>query len=127
MHKKWIPTKENVELVIEKIDPENIYTRQQAIEGLGIAGSAFDRYVRLNSMWIAYGNPIVAGRMVLYPGAELVAQFRRLQDPAMALHLFDLYYHSSDREILDELGKSREEVFAKGTYLELGGWKGVNY
>lgn len=127
MHKKWLPTKENIEIVLNKIDPQKLYTRQQAIDEFNIAGSVVDRYVRLNSLWIAYGKPVTAGRMVLYPGEELVKQFHRLEDPTIALHLFDLYYHASDEDILNELGKSRDEVFADGTYLELGGWKGVNY
>lgn len=127
MHKKWLPTKENIEIVLNKIDPQKLYTRQQAIDEFNIAGSVVDRYVRLSSLWIAYGKPVTAGRMVLYPGEELVKQFHRLEDPTIALHLFELYYHASDEDILNELGKSRDEVFADGTYLELGGWKGVNY
>lgn len=127
MRKKWLPTKENIEIVISKIDAEKLYTRQQAVDEFGIAGSIFDRHVRLSSIWIAYGKPVTAGRMVLYPGEELIKQFHRLEDPAIALHLFDLYYHASEKSILTELGKSRGEVFADGTYLELGGWKGINY
>ena len=127
MHKKWLPTSKNIEVVISKIDPEKLYTRQQAIEELEIAGSIFDRCVRLNSLWIAYGKPVAAGRMILYPGIELNKQFHRLEDPMITLRLFELYYNKTDAEILKKLGKRREEVFADGTYLELGGWKGINY
>lgn len=127
MRKKWLPTKENIEIVISKIDAEKLYTRQQAVDEFALAGSIFDRYIRLNSIWIAYGKPVMAGRMVLYPGEELVKQFHRLEDPTITLHLFELFYRASDERILNELGKNKEEVFADGTYLELGGWKGVNY
>ncbi len=127
MHKKWLPTKENIEIVISKINAEKLYTRQQAIDEFEVAGSIFDRYIRLNSIWIAHGKPVMAGRMVLYPGEELIKQFHRLEDPTIALHLFELFYHASEESILSELGKKKEEVFADGTYLELGGWKGTNY
>lgn len=127
MHKKWLPNRENIEAVVNKIEAEKLYTRQQAIEELEIAGSIFDRQVRLNSLWVAYGKPVKAGRLTLYPGDELIKQFHRIEDPDSTLRLFDLYYHASDDEILKQLGKTREEVFANGTFLELGGWKGLNY
>ena len=127
VHTKWLPTKENIETVVSKISPGKLYTRQQAIDELGIAGSIFDRYIRLNSSWLAYGKPVMAGRMTIYPGEELVRQFRRLEDPTVALHLFELFYHASEEEFQQEIGASRDEVFAEGTYLTIGGWKGVNY
>ena len=107
MHTKWLPTKENIETVVSKISPGKLYTRQQAIDELEIAGSIFDRNIRLNSMWLAYGKPVMAGRMTLYPGEELVHQFRRLEDPAVALHLFNLYYRSSEEEVQQEIGVPR--------------------
>lgn len=127
MHAKWLPTKENIEIVVRKISPEKLYTRQQALDELGISGSVFDRYIRLNSMWLAYGKPVIAGRMTIYPGEELVLQFRRLEDPTVALRLFDLFYHASEEEFQKEIGVPRDEVFAEGTYLTIGGWKGINY
>ena len=65
MRKKWLPTKENIEIVISKIDAEKLYTRQQAVDEFGIAGSIFDRHVRLSSIWIAYGKPVTAANFSL--------------------------------------------------------------
>ena len=127
MHKRWDPTAANIKQVLGHIDHDKLYTRQQAIDELGLSGSAFDRSVRLNSLWLAYGQPAMAGRMTLYPGQELDKQFRRLGDPTAALHLLDLYYHASDDEFLREIGTPRTEVFAEGTYLAIGGWKGTDY
>lgn len=127
MHKRWDPTAANINQVLGLIHHDKLYTRQQAIDELGLSGSAFDRSVRLNSLWLAYGQPAMAGRMTLYPGKELDKQFRRLGDPTVALHLLDLYYHASDDEFLGEIGKPRAEVFAEGTYLAIGGWKGTDY
>lgn len=127
MYTKWLPTRENIEAAIGKIDPTKLYTRQQAIETMELAGSIFDRHVRLNSLWLAYGKPARAGRLIIYPGEELIRQFRRLEDPTIALRLFELYYHANDEEFQQEVGTPRDEVFADGTYLAIGGWKGVNY
>lgn len=133
MHAKWKPTKKNLEAVIARVDPEQLYSRAEACEQLDIPGSAFDRYVRLNCIFLALGNTKKSGRFTFYLGRELIEQFERLKSGYAALELFNYYYHpvkESDTikdKFFERYERKWDSVFAKGTYLELGGTKGTDW
>lgn len=133
MRAKWKPTKENIDAVVKKIDPAKLYNRNDACKETGLAGSIFDRYVRLNSLFLAYGQTVKSGRFTFYQGKELIEQFERLRDGKAALELFEFYYHpnmpsnQAQKKFLVKFGMSMDMVFAEGTYLELGGWKGSDW
>lgn len=127
MREMWRPTVENLDDAASGVDPDALYNRNEACAATGMAGSVFDRYVRQNSLFIAYGETIVSGRFKFYPGREIIKQFDRLKDGRVALELFSLYYGATDEEFAERVGKPKSEVFAEQTYLLLGGWKGRDW
>lgn len=132
MRAMWKPNSADLDEMVAGINPDELYNRNDACKamtlgGAKVAGSIFDRAVRLNSLYIAYGKVVESGRFKFYPGSEIVKQLERLRDGRASFELFKLYYEATDEEFVEKVGKPKSEVFADGTYLQLGGWRGRDW
>ena len=124
MRKKWEPK----DATIENIDKNHVYLRTEASERLGMSENVFSREIKDNCLFIAFGNTVISGKTVMYPGQELLDQIERLQDDRESLELIaSLMRHTPQKFKKDHNGKSKAVVFEEGNYLNGLGWCGSDW
>lgn len=103
-------------------DPREELTRGEATELMGMSTGAFAREVKDNQMFIAMCEPRLTGRASYYKKQDLIDHMRRLQkgeEPALLLYNRTAL---SDKDFKKKYGKTKEQVFRKGSYLVVGGY-----
>lgn len=124
MRKMWKPQ----DAPIENINPDQVYSRTEASQKLGMAENVFAREIKYNCLFIAFGKTVTTGKFVLYPGSELIAQIERLKDPIATGDLIHSLSHDSHARFEeDHNGISKTTVLKDGNYLNGWGWCGDDW
>ena len=105
-------------------DPREELTRGEATELMGMSTGAFAREVKVDcpQLFFARWEPRLTGRASYYKKQDLIDHMRRLQkgeEPALLLYNRTAL---SDKDFKKKYGKTKEQVFRKGSYLVVGGY-----
>lgn len=123
MRSRWRMTSD----MAGKVDARRVYTRSELSDVLGMSASVFAREIRGNSLWIAYGKTQESGKLTLYPGDEVIKHIERMTDGHSSADLFVKFMTLDDERFLADVGVPKSRVFADGTYIKLGGFKGTDW
>lgn len=109
----------------DRLDENASYSRTTASAALGVNANGFNRLVKSNSLWLAFGEePNREGRRTVYSGKALVEHLKRLANPRYGVELAYDYYNLDEDGWRAKYDRPREVVFGPETYLEqLGGWR----
>lgn len=105
-----------------KADPREELSRGEATELMNMSTGAFAREVKNNQMFLAMYEPRLTGRASYYRRKDLIDHMKRLdkgEEPALLLYNRTAL---SNKEFKEKYGKSKEQVFQKGSYLVVGGY-----
>lgn len=103
-------------------DAREELTRNEATELMDMSTGAFARLVKDNQMFLAKYEPRLTGRASYYRRQDLIDHMKRMQkgeEPALLMYERTAL---SDAEFKKKYGKTKEQVFIRGSYLLLDGY-----